>query len=547
MSRRLPIVTADRRPPKIVVVGFAGFLRDYTVTNFRMPRIGPVMVGTVLQAAGYSVRVYAESVRALDREALTRICNADVVAMGVLTYGANRAYALADLIRRVNPRARIVMGDVHPTIMPEHALQHCDFVVRGEGEQTILELVGHLTGRDGAPPPSEILGLSWWNEGRIVHNPERPRPEAIDVELDLSLVEGFVQPDTRTLREEQRYTMSVVQASRGCPVGCSFCLGSKILGRSYRTKGIDRVISELHRIRRYAISRTPVVFFVDNHLFIDRPWTKALLRRIIAERLNFKLIGFGQYFVGRDPEMLDLLREAGFFRIFVGFESINPATLQQYKKRQSEQTMRECIAKMHAHGIEIHGSFMLGGEADTLATVEATIRFAIDTEIMTASFFGLCEYPFEPHPFVPDTSTLPPQRRLPDNLDFYNLNFVSIYPRLMRPSQLQRALIDCHERFYAPTRVFTSLRARQRQRAWYRFVGHLAQRGMVAQMRNHLPYLEAHERGKYDAHDRLREEALSRTPIRFRNPTPRLYDDTYYGRTAAGLLARARTRLGISA
>ncbi len=508
---------------RIAIVGFEGYLSDYTITSFRMPRIGPVIIGSILREKGYRVRVFAEGVGGIDKKVIDYLQTCDLVAFSVLTYGANRAYALADLLRSVNPKIRILMGDVHPTIMPEHCLAHCDFVIRGEGDESMLDVLACLNREPGARPFSQIEGLSYWEGDQIRHNPNRARPTNVDVMTDLSLVEDFVTNEWYTMFKEGRRTLAVMQASRGCPVACKFCLGAAILGTGYRIGTIERVIESLHDIRR-RLGDNRTVFFIDNHLFIKPDWTKKLLRQIIKEKLNkFAYIAFGQYYIGRDIEMLDLLREAGFIRIFVGFESINPNTLKEYNKKQSEASMRECIAGMHAHGVHVHGSFMLGGETDTPEVAEATIRFALDTNITTASFFGLTEYPFENHSFVPTTNMLPRQRLLPDNLDFYNLNFVSIYPKMMPPSRLQRYIIDAHDRFFSVSRAFKALASGDKMRFYQRITGYWGQRVMVKQMRDYLPYLEEAEAGKYDQNGHLIESKLSADGPILKNPTPFLF------------------------
>ena len=522
MKSSLSHITINR----ISVVGIAGFLSDYTTTLFRMPRIGPVFIGSVLKDHGYSVRIFSEPVKRLTHEHLQYIVSSDLIAMSVLTFGANRAYALARLIRQMNKTAVIVMGDVHATIMPEHCLDYCDVVVRGEGEATILELLNYLQDKeDSVHSLDDIAGISFWRDGIKVHNPKRPRPRSIDTSIDFSLVESFVQKDWKIKITEGRQTMPVLQASRGCPVACKFCLGSSILGTEYRTKDINAVIDNLNMVRAYNLGKAPVIFFIDNHFFINRPWTKELLRRIIKEHYGFRFIAFGQYFIGNDNEMLELLREAGFTRIFVGFESINPNTLRDWNKNQSEATMRKCINNMHKADIHIHGSFMLGGETDSEEIIDATVDFAIETEIMTASFFSYCEYPFESYPEDYSTKILPAYRLLPDNFDFYNLNFVSIFPRLVRPSMLQRKLIAAHERFYSMKRVWHAFVTGNRKRARQRFYGHLAQRKMVAQMYDYLPYLEEAEKGKYDNQGMLIEDALDKTPKVFYNPYYNIYHD----------------------
>jgi len=512
----------------IAVVGMEGYLRDYTITAFRMPRIGPVIIGTILRDAGYNVRVFAEGVRAFRQEDIEWMASADFVAIAALTYGANRAYALATLLRRVNAKIKILIGDVHATIMPESCLQYANYAVRGEGDETILDVLAYENGDEGAHDLSEIPGLSYWRDGKIHHGSQRERPKDIDIIADLSLVEGIVKSQLNTIVTEGRMTLPVLQASRGCPVGCKFCLGSAILGRKYRRGSVERVIENLHHIRRVLGEPRPV-FFIDNHLFINAKWTKELLRRIIKEKFRFAFIAFGQYFIGKDPEMLDLLREAGFLRIFVGFESINPNTLKEFNKRQAEAEMRFCIEQMHKHGVDVHGSFMLGGETDTEDVAEATIKFAVETDICTASFFCLTEYPFELTSTTPVTNMLPPHRLLADNLDYYNLNFVSIYPRMMRPSRLQERLIEAHERFYHYRRGLSQVWRGNYHKGYERLMGYWSQRRLIQQMRDYLPYLRMKEEGKYDDKGNLIEDALSREPKRFSCPYPTLYDDVYFG------------------
>jgi anaerobic magnesium-protoporphyrin IX monomethyl ester cyclase len=448
----------------------------------------------------------------------------------VLTYGANKAYAMTSLIKSQNPGSIIIVGDVHATIMPDHTLRHCDYVIRGEGDETLVELLSVLNVNNKVDTESlyRIDGLSFWNGDQIVHNKNRVRPTNIEIIPDLSLIDSFYEHSGWRSWIRGRLTLAVAQASRGCPVACKFCLGSAILGRKYRTKGVEGVIENLNQIRKASNNRRLNVFFVDNHFFIEKSWTKNLLKRIIEEQYNFDFITFGQYFVGRDEEMLKLLRTAKFEVIFVGFESINPSTLKEFNKRQSESSMRECIQSIHENGIDIHGSFMLGGETDTIETIDATLQFAMEMNIRSASFFSLCEYPFESYSFIPTTNCLPPYRLLPkENLDFYNLNFVSIYPKRMRPSQLQAGLIKCYQEFFTPSRLLSKDSLKFGRRAKARLFGYWAQRNMVKQMQRYISFLEGEEQGKYDSDNRLIEGRLDRAVPVFKNPYPHLYNKVY--------------------
>ena len=115
---------------------------------FRLPLMGPLTLGTILKEAGHEVLILRDSVRSIFDEKKERLLEAltrtDVVAISVLTSTANRAYQIADAIRKVAPRIKIIMGGPHPTYMPEEALEHANYVIRGEGEQPLMRLVDAL-------------------------------------------------------------------------------------------------------------------------------------------------------------------------------------------------------------------------------------------------------------------------------------------------------------------------------------------------------------------------------------------------------------------
>ena len=129
---------------------------------YRLPLMGPLSLGTILKEAGHEVLVLRDSVRSVydkGREQLHEaIMRADVVAISMMTCSANRAYQIADAIRKVAPKIKIIMGGPHPTYMVEEALEHADLVVKGEGEEIILDAVNdrNLTGIIQGTPVEDL-------------------------------------------------------------------------------------------------------------------------------------------------------------------------------------------------------------------------------------------------------------------------------------------------------------------------------------------------------------------------------------------------------
>src|SRR5499426_816314 len=133
-----------------------------------IPRLGSVLLGTIMRNKGYDVRVYIEDIHDLD---MAEVLSADLVAISAITSTAPQSYRLADKVREAGAVA--VMGGTHTSFLPDEGMQHADFVVRGEGEFAFQELVDAIQRGDGF---EKILNLSYRAEGgRVVNNPERPK------------------------------------------------------------------------------------------------------------------------------------------------------------------------------------------------------------------------------------------------------------------------------------------------------------------------------------------------------------------------------------
>jgi len=133
-----------------------------------IPRLGSVLLGTIMRAKGYDVRVFIEDIQAID---MNEVLSADLVAVSAITSTAPQSYKLADVARRAG--AIVVMGGTHTSFMPEEGLQHADFIVRGEGEFAFQELVDAIQRGDGF---DKIQNLTYrTDDGRLVNNAERPK------------------------------------------------------------------------------------------------------------------------------------------------------------------------------------------------------------------------------------------------------------------------------------------------------------------------------------------------------------------------------------
>ena len=458
---------------------------------------GLPLLGTILKQRGYDVRVFFEIIEPIDWD---YVHSSQVVGFQTLACTAHRTFDFIKRIKAGNERAVTVLGGTLPTCMPEDMLQYCDFVVRQEGDETLPDLLDALqSGRD----LRQVLGISYRVEERqVIHNPDRPMVEDIDLIPDLSLVHGWREFNLWKQIRRRRLRMHVVQTSRGCPYSCTFCIVPMMYNpNTYRVRGIDSVIAEIKG--KIADTGCRRFMFVDNAFAGDRRHAKTLLRRIIDERIDFSCFAFCRLDIYQDNELLTLLKQANFGPLFIGFESLNDSTLQSFEKRQTVARIREAIAVIKEHGLRISGSFIIGTDEDTVDSIRATIDSAMSYGIDNINIFALGVFPGRgPQP-------LPRKRLILLDYDFGSANHVTSFPKQMKPSTLQKEYIRAYRRFNNVKTAFQAAWQTNLRTGIERFAGYLAHRAIIDDIeKRYLPLLYEVEQGMYDEQERLLEHKL---------------------------------------
>jgi len=363
------------------------------------------------------------------------LTDADLIGISSITSTAPRAFQLAKKFSSMG--IPVVMGGPHATFLPEESLIYADYVVRGEGEETIIELIEHL---ESGIPLHDIKGLSYRKGDAYVHNPDRPLIQDLD---------SAPIPDFDLVHNWREKTSIPILTSRGCPFGCRFCVVIQMFGRKYRFKSIDRVIEEIREVA----SKRSHIFFVDDNFAADRERTKALLRRMIAEKIHIEWSAQIRADVARDTELVNLMAQAGCFMVYVGFESINPQTLSLYNKKQTVDDIVECIKTFKNASINIHGMFVLGGDADDIKTIRSTQKFAKRLDIDSVQFLMLT-----PIPGTPLFEELMQQGRvIHTDWTKYDGHHAVFEPRLMTAFELHTETIKAMAKFYSWGKILKNL------------------------------------------------------------------------------------------
>ena len=397
------------------------------------PRLGLPMIGATLKAAGHDVRIYCPQMAPI---ASADVHSADLVGISTTTSTAPAGYEIADELRRRG--IATVIGGSHATFMAEEALEHADWVARGEGgEALMLELVDVLQGRR---EPETVGGLSFRRDGRTVHNQPRERCPNLD-ELpvpDLSLIVG-----------SEKLRSTPIMTSLGCPFACNFCSVTAMFGRRYRYRSPEHVVAELEA------KRPRRIFFYDDNFAADRRRLKILLGLMIERDLVVPWSAQVRTDVADDAELLILMRRSGCERLSLGLESVNQATLDGYKKAQSVEDIARAIDTLHDCGIKCHGMFVLGADSDTVDTVRDTVEFALRHRIDSLMLNILT-----PGPGTEQLADMNAEGRIFDrHWQFYDGQHVVFTPRQTTPHELQVEVLRGYARFYSSRRWLTQLLA----------------------------------------------------------------------------------------
>jgi radical SAM superfamily enzyme YgiQ (UPF0313 family) len=353
------------------------------------------LAGT-LRAAGHQVGIFDAAVEEETLEDVVARNGYEMIGITAVTPLIVDAWAMAKRAKGMG--LTTVLGGPHLTLMPEESISpehpEVDYVVKGEAEESIIELVDALEGRR---PMETVHGLYWRSGGEMVVNaPARLHPNLDEIPYpahDLFKIERYtnLQPLTDGLDKKARaYT---IMTSRGCPYKCTYC-SKPITGDTWRARSVDNVIGEWRWLVR-DLKATEIGLTDDIwNLKLDR--AKELCRRIAAEGLNTVpwVTVHGMKVNHADPELFQLMKAAGCKRVGFGVESGDTHILRNVvKKSQSLDQVRNAFKWAREAGLQTMGFFIFGMPEENEETMEKTIQLALELDPDLANFMLATPYP----------------------------------------------------------------------------------------------------------------------------------------------------------
>jgi radical SAM superfamily enzyme YgiQ (UPF0313 family) len=343
------------------------------------PALGLGYLASSLEKNGFKVEILDAGVeeREFDEvDAIIKSKRANWFGISATSYTYASALKVAASIKRYHPHARIVLGGIHPTLFPNDALQNpeIDIVVRHEGDITLSELLKN-------PVLQEIPGISFRDNGKICHNPDRPLIDNLDqVPFPayhlLPMKKGHL-----TLGCAKHTPAAMLIGSRGCPFHCTFCTTAG-MGEIVRYRSAENILEEIKRLMSdYGIRE---IHFQDDNFSLNRNNVIRFCELIIEGNIDLSWLCMARV-SSVTPEMLKLMHKAGCHQICYGIESGDETILQNIKKTISTDQVRKAVRWTKEAGIEARGSFILGNPGETEKTLKKTFNFMkeLDLDLMS--------------------------------------------------------------------------------------------------------------------------------------------------------------------
>ncbi|MCP8320696.1 MAG: cobalamin-dependent protein [archaeon] len=318
-----------------------------------------------------------------------------VASSGLATCNTYTVAQTCSIVKKVKPDALTVVGGQHFTVTAQESLKaypEIDVIVRGEGEQTLLELVDALIKNESL---SKIKGISLRCDGEIIHNPERPLIEDLD---DLPFpgyhfVEDFVHRYHFTMMAGSKTRYALIEGSRGCPHRCTFCTQWKHWNGKYRAKSAKRIADEIEFCyRNYGIR---FLWLTDDNFGIGKIM-EDLCDEIIRRGFSDDIMWFFQARcddIVRQKEILPKMRRAGNRWILFGVESHSESTLEAFNKKIDPEDSKRAVKLLKENDIFSQATFIIGERRDSAESIVRMRDFTNDLDPDLAIFMILTPFP----------------------------------------------------------------------------------------------------------------------------------------------------------
>jgi len=345
----------------------------------------------------------------------------DAVGIGAMTTQARRAYDLADGYLALG--VPVILGGIHPSVLPDEAAGHATIVCKGDAEGTLPRALNDLAA-------GRARSIYDWRD-----DPDAP----------------IATPRKDLLNPKDYLVFNPIQTARGCPHGCTFCTTPAVFGRRFRRRAIDDIVEEIRLAKERFNTR--VFIFSDDDVAGNHKWAMELFDAI--RPLEVKWASQCDILIAENDKLLRTMRASGCLGLILGLESPKAGTLRHAGKTyvDADRYVRY-IRKIQSHRISVWGSFIFGFDSDDWRDCMNAVRFAQKARLCMSCYPILTPYPGTEIYRRYDAEG----RLLTKDWDKYNGATVVFRPKRMTVDQLRHAQMAGFHEFYRPSSALARLR-----------------------------------------------------------------------------------------
>jgi radical SAM superfamily enzyme YgiQ (UPF0313 family) len=387
---------------KILLISPARDKHAYTNKGIMIPQLA-LFILEGLTPKKHQVRIVEEEYMPVDFEE-----ECDVVGISFMTSNAYRAYNISKEFKKRGKT--VIMGGIHPTILPDEAIQYADAVVIGEAEGVWEQVL-------------EDIENNCLKKKYHVKDPDLTR---------------YVPKNFSALKSKKLFNLVPILTTRGCPYNCSFCCVSKIFGKKIKHMPVENVVRDIVE------SKAKRFIFLDDNIIGNPNYAKKLFAAIKPLKIGW--LGQASISFAKNTELMQLAKDSGCKGLFIGLETVDESQLKNMKKLDGTiENMEKALRKIRKMGIVIQASVIFGFDNDTHHIFGNTLKFLIKNHVCSASFNILTPYP--------GTSIYEEFKKngriINDRWEYYDHHTVVFRPANMTPLELQLGKINAKEKFYS--------------------------------------------------------------------------------------------------